>query len=97
MEVAFPILLWQSPALNLYHFQQLTGDQQSFVVEQYGVCICARDGNDCKILLYQVEGFYVEVYFNVKLQTIRELKSFNSTDDLQPYLEQITLSGVLWN
>lgn len=46
-----------------------------------------------KILLYQIDGFYVEVYYNKEHNDIRKFRSFSSTNQLDPYLGQIDLTG----
>ncbi len=73
----------------------MTEGQQAFVLEQYGVCISARDHKNDKLLLYQVDAFYVEVYFDPSVQSIRKFKSFASTDELEPYLTNISLKDVI--
>lgn len=73
----------------------MTEGQQAFVLEQYGVCISARDHKNDKLLLYQVDAFYVEVYFDPSTQSIKKFKSFASTDELEPYLNNINLKDVI--
>jgi hypothetical protein len=46
------------------------------------------------ILLYQLHGFYVEVYYNYNKNQIEQFKSFNSVDQLEPYLDKISLEGI---
>jgi hypothetical protein len=46
------------------------------------------------MLLYQVEGFYVEVYYNTKERTIKRYLCFECTDLLDPYINNIDLSPV---
>jgi hypothetical protein len=45
-------------------------------------------------LLYQVNSFYVEVYYNKEYNPIKKFRSFSSTDELNPYLEQIDLNEI---
>jgi hypothetical protein len=81
--------------VTIHQFNELTEDQQAFVLEQYGVCISARDHQTDKLLLYQVEGFYVEVFFDPSSMSIKKFKSFTTTDELEPYLNSISLKGVV--
>jgi hypothetical protein len=73
----------------------MTEDQQAFILEQYGVCVSARDHKADKLLLYQVDAFYVEVHFDPPTQSIKKMKSFASTDELEPYLNNISLKDVI--
>lgn len=81
--------------MTLLQFNEMTEDQQAFILEQYGVCISARDHKKDKLLLYQVDAFYVEVYFDPPTQSIKKMKSFASTDELEPYLINISLKDVI--
>ena len=44
--------------------------------------------------LYQIEGFYVEVKYNREENKIAGLKSFISTEQLEPYLRKIKLDDI---
>ena len=56
-----------------------------------GVCVAGRDENIFKVLLYQLNDFYIEVYYNKLYNYISEFVAFDSTDKLDPYLERIQL------
>lgn len=58
-------------------------------------CIWGRDENMFKILLYQVDSFYVEVYYHKKLREIKKLLPFEDTDLLAPYLNRIDISEIV--
>jgi hypothetical protein len=59
-----------------------------------GVHIASRPGFFCSIALFQVEDYYVEVFFNKKTKEVGRIKTFHGTDLLQPYLKQIDISGI---
>jgi hypothetical protein len=59
-----------------------------------GVFIADRDDEEHAILLYQIDGFYVEVYYHKKYFEVRKLRWFSSTNYLEPYLEKIDLNGM---
>ena len=48
-----------------------------------------------RILLFQVDAFYVEIYYNKKLNAITKFRSFSSTEPLVPYLDKINLIKLL--
>ena len=57
-------------------------------------CVAGRDENVFKVLLYQLNDFYVEVYYNKLYNYITEFVAFDSTDKLDPYLERIQLPAL---
>jgi hypothetical protein len=59
-----------------------------------GVHVASRPGFFCTIALFQVEDYYVEVFFNKKTKEVGRIKTFHGTDLLQPYLKQIDISGI---
>jgi hypothetical protein len=59
-----------------------------------GVHVASRPGFFCTIALFQVEDYYVEVFYNKKTKEVGRIKTFHGTDLLQPYLKQIDISGL---
>jgi hypothetical protein len=64
------------------------GEKATFVCKQ-GVFIGDRAEDDVTVLLYQVHSFYVEVYYKWGINKIQMLRSLITTNQLDPYLEQI--------
>lgn len=58
-----------------------------------GVFIADREDNEHEILLYQVDSFYVEVYYCKEHNAIRKFRAFSSIDQLDPYLDKIDLTN----
>ncbi|MEI6948879.1 hypothetical protein V9K67_16955 [Paraflavisolibacter sp. H34] len=56
--------------------------------------IAERDNGTYWILLYQLETFYVELYYHREKGEIAGLRPFTGTDQLEPYLEQICLADL---
>lgn len=81
--------------MTLYEYLLLRPEEQASATWQHGAFIAVADKGALKVLLYQIDSFYVEVYYNCKLGRIEELRSFDSTDQLDPYLEAIDLSGLV--
>ena len=50
---------------------------------------------DWNILLFQLEAFYIEVYYERRSQKVELLKSFEDTDELEPYLRKIDILPLL--
>lgn len=77
--------------MTLYQFNQLDEMEQAEAIWEKGVHIGERTDDEHKILLYQIDGFYVEVFYHQEYNVIRRLRSFKSVDQLRPYLDQIKL------
>lgn len=75
-------------------FNQLSEDEQSNIIHKKGVLISVRKAQEYKVLLYQIESFYAEVYYHPTKNVIK-IESFSSTEQLHPYLKQISLDGIL--
>ena len=80
--------------MHFNDFLQLDETGQLEILWYNGEQIGRRKENDYLVLLYQVEGFYVEVYYHTRLRAVRRYVSFQSTSRLEPYLQQIDLSVV---
>ena len=74
--------------MTLYEFSKLAADEKAEVVWD-GALVGDRTDDVYNILLYQVNSFYVEVYYQKKRNVIKRIRSFSSTDQLQPYLEKM--------
>ena len=59
-----------------------------------GVHIASRRGFFCCIALFQVNHYYVEIFYNKKTNEVGRVKTFEGTDLLKPYLKQIDLSEI---
>jgi hypothetical protein len=61
---------------------------------QRAVCIAGRDLPRFKVLLYQLDDFYVEVFYHSRYNCIHSLHAFDDTELLEPYLEKIPLQNI---
>ena len=81
--------------MNLYEFSQLHEDDQAQTVWNYGEHIATKYINLYAVLLWQLDGFYVEMFYNRLDDKIEKIRSFISTKKLAPYLDQIDITSVL--
>lgn len=81
--------------MTLYEYILLRPEDQASATWKYGAFIAVADKGPLKVLLYQIDSFYVEVYYNCELGKIEEFRSFDSTDQLEPYLSAIDLSELI--
>ena len=80
--------------MHFFDFILLHEDEQLEMLWYNGEQIGRRKDREFLILLYQVEGFYVEVYYNTKFKEIEKYLSFECTDKLDPYISHMDLSPV---
>gem|GEM_PF-933555 len=76
-------------SMQFAEFKMLSLPVQAHIVCEQGVLLCERLEDQYLVALYQVEAFYVEVYYRQPDQEIERFRSFHSTDLLEPYLSQI--------
>ncbi len=77
--------------MTLYQFLALDEMEQQEAIWE-GVHITNREDEEHRILPYQIDSFYVEVFYHEELNVIRRYRPFSSVEQLEPYLEQINLS-----
>jgi hypothetical protein len=77
--------------MNLHAFRALEEFEQYEILFDKGVLLLDRNDSSCSYLLYQVDGFYIEIIHELNQDAISGLRSFSSTDLLGPYLESIEI------
>ena len=78
-------------ALSLTEFMDLPQELQFEVLHKHGAYIGKRKADKQTIVLFQLHGFYVEVYYKQYRKIIDHIITSDSTDILQPYLDQINI------
>lgn len=79
--------------MTICEFLTLSEQEQEDVVWSH-THIAEREEEPYWILLYQVDGFYVELYYDLKSRDLCGFHPFICTGQLEPYLNQIDLSGL---
>jgi len=80
--------------MKLYDFKFLDDKSQAEVLFNYGVLIAERLYKDLVIQLYQINNFYVEVYYNAIFKMVQGINSFDNLTRLEPYLSSIDISFI---
>ena len=78
--------------MHLYDFKTLDPNTQLEIVIDRGTLLLDRNEDGRGYLLYQVDGFYAEIILELTCHEISGLKSFTSTDLLDPYLENLNIN-----
>jgi hypothetical protein len=76
--------------LSLIQFQELPQELQFKMLRNRGVYVGKRKDDDQVIILFQLHGFYVEIYYKEYRKVIDYVLSSDTTEILQPYLDQIS-------
>lgn len=80
--------------MTRYHFNILDEAQKARLLRQKGVQVGERAETFHTVQLFQLEGFYVEMYHHNHFNVITKIDTFSGTARLQPYLQQISLEGL---
>ena len=72
--------------MSFYEFSLLDKDDQAKRVWKSGKHISTKYSSIYAILLWQIETFYVEIYYDRIDKKIENIRSFLSLEPLTPYL-----------
>ena len=75
--------------MTLNEFSQLSELRKVDLLYEHGVYIGKRKLGDTIVVLYQLEGFYAEVFYREYRRIIECISCFGGTLRLDPYLSQI--------
>ena len=81
--------------MTLYDFKSLDIRGQADSLFEHGVFLSDRHNEHYGISLYQIDAFYVEVYYNKKQCKIVRFSSFLNPDQLFPYLGKINIDELV--
>jgi hypothetical protein len=82
--------------LTTYQFDELKLSEQIEIVEDFGVYLeVVRRSNGCKVALFALYCFYVEVYLKELTDTIVRIKPFTHMTRLEMYLDQIDITELI--
>ncbi|MGZ3849314.1 MAG: hypothetical protein ACXVMS_07355 [Flavisolibacter sp.] len=81
-----------------YHYMQLREFKyedklkKKQLLFQHGIFLDQRPQEEFIIMLFQIDAFYVEVYFDREEREIGYMRAFSELDLSSPYLQRIDLS-----
>lgn len=81
--------------MTQYHFNILDENEKANIVWNKGILIGERSDQYYNVSLFQVDDFYVEVFRHSHFNVITRFRSFSNTRFLEPYLQEISLEGIL--
>ena len=80
--------------MTIDHFQALSINTQKKLAVVKGVPLAEKQTNDYSTVLYAINSFYVELYYPPKEDKVLWVNSFDATEELDFYLEDIDVSSV---
>jgi hypothetical protein len=81
-------------ALSLSEFSGLPEALQFKLLHKHGVYVGKRKIGDQTVVLFQLHGFYVEVFYKQYRKIIDRIITSGNADILQPYLDQIRVRDL---
>ncbi len=81
--------------MTLNEYKQLAQSEKIDLLYKEGVYIGKRMVGDFRVVLYQLESFYVEVLYKDYRRNISRLSFSQYTGILDPYLEQIDIEMLV--
>jgi hypothetical protein len=76
-------------------FNSLAKNIKKDILLRSGSFLAERRWGVCSVLLYQLDQFYVEVFFVKWTKTPIGFRTFHSTNKLEPYLQQIDVRSLM--
>lgn len=83
--------------MKLADFILLTEDERISVLWREANIIAERKERGYNVFLYQIYSFYIEVWHSCNVMDKYKLRSFNTTEELEPYLQKIDISNLVAN
>lgn len=81
-------------AIDFAQFNELPIENQLNLIQADGVHVGKRTINKQVVILYQLYGFYVEVYFKEYRKHIDHIITSAESGIIQPYLDQIHIRDL---
>ncbi len=82
--------------MNIYQFIELSTEEQVNTIWQ-GTFVGNRNYKGFNVVLYSIENFFVEVFYNQTENAISQIRPFKSMTRLMPYIETLDLTELLYN
>jgi len=80
--------------MTIEDFELMNGTEKMQTLAEQSVFLAQRMEGCFKISLYQLEGFYIEIYFHLSQFCYKSVRVFSDTSELSPYLETVDISGL---
>jgi|HubBroStandDraft_4_1064222.scaffolds.fasta_scaffold981410_2 hypothetical protein len=75
-------------------FKVLQISDQMHTIEKKGVFLDRRSEGPYSVALFQIDGFYVELFFNAIKSIYKKIRIFENTALLDPYINQMDITDL---
>ncbi len=79
----------------MHEFTHMSLHKKAALLYKEGVYIGKRKRRESVIVLYQIEGFYAEVFYRTYRREIDRIRCFSGTRQLDPYLTGINVEHLV--
>jgi hypothetical protein len=80
--------------MDIYQFIELSTEEQVSNVWR-GTFIANRNYKGFNVVLYSIDNFFVEVFYNQTENAITQIRPFRSQTRLMPYINSIDLTQLI--
>ena len=80
--------------MHIRQFDVMDGMSKTEVLSTLGVFLAERTEGCFRITLYQVEDFYVEIYYHTTRFFYICIRSFDEVSELNAYLQNVDISEI---
>lgn len=81
--------------MNLFVFKLLSDEEKLEILYRCGIYVGKRRKENKTVLLYQLESFYVELFYHKHRCVVSHLYCFSSPLRIDPYLHQINVEAII--
>lgn len=90
---AFVLPFRQPVCMKAEKFAVLDKKKQIDIIKSEGTFLCLRQQVGADVILYQIDNFYVEVFFDAS-EGGTTITFFEGTDGLDAYLEEVDIAEL---
>jgi hypothetical protein len=81
--------------VQLNDFRVMAFEKKCDIITTQGAYLSQRMLADCKVFLYHVQDFFIEVFYSPKYQKVLMINAFDNSQGLNAYLESINLDELI--
>lgn len=81
--------------MTIQQFEALCKEAQQTALLNNGIFLAERTDGPFRIMLYGLDGFYVEVFFFNLYNKVAFFQTVDDTDALEPYLQEMNLTALM--
>jgi len=82
--------------MTVFEYHKMSEEEQMDVLMHSGVLVGERKSSFYQVKLYQIEGFYVELYHHTHFNVVVNINVFTNTDCLEPYLKAVDIDALMY-